>query len=140
MAALGILLIWFIYALLGAYSIYFFIRWRTVSPLESRRSYVFLFGISVGLLILFGGSQYYNHQIAAKEYIGVYSLSAYPNCPTCQLYLKADNYYEVRQEQIIKERGPWRYESGGDYWIVYINTQEQLGSGPFQYTTFKAGE
>jgi hypothetical protein len=85
------------------------------------------------LLVCFAGNRYCNNKAAEAKYVGTYILTSYPNCANCSLHLQLNNYYEVIQGKTVRERGSWHYESGGDYWIVYINKDDQLGSGRYAY-------
>ena len=65
-----------------------------------------------------------------RDQVGIYYLTNYPDCDNCILELKEDHTYEVRDDYKILEQSDWHYESGGDYWITYLdNDNHQLGSG-----------
>jgi hypothetical protein len=71
---------------------------------------------------------------AELEQVGVYYLTAYPNCEYCVLELKKDLTYDVRNNGQIIEKSDWHYKSGGDYWITYLDGKNhQLGNGYFEY-------
>ncbi|HEX8326277.1 MAG TPA: hypothetical protein VF629_01965 [Hymenobacter sp.] len=133
MAAGGSVLIALVYAILGLLLFRSFLGWRRANTPVAKSTYLIRSVITGSLLVGFAYSQYSFHQQDEAKYIGVYALTQYPRCPTCVLYLESDNRYEVRQGTSVKEAGPWRYESGGDYWIVYINETEQLGNGKYSY-------
>ncbi|MDF7814483.1 hypothetical protein [Hymenobacter sp. YC55] len=137
MAALGIAIVYFIYAVLGSYMLYWIARFFEAATFAAKRGCLIRSSIGAILFTCFAGNNYRNQQSAETGKVGVYQLSAYPGCSSCLLELKPDNYYEVRQGQMIKERGPWRYESGGDYWIVYLNKDDQLGTGKYHYQNYR---
>ena len=66
--------------------------------------------ISATPLIIYGFAQYTSHRNAELEYVGIYTLTEYPNCDSCRLELMSINHYIVadRQKKII-ENGKWRY-------------------------------
>jgi hypothetical protein len=135
MVAVSVLFIWLVYGLLGLAFVRALRAWYQ-APAGSGRWRPGLQAILWACLI--GGVSYRQQAVqraAEKEYIGAYPLTHYPQCPACVLYLQADNQYEVRQGSHIRERGPWRYESGADYWIVYLNDKVQLASGKYRYAS-----
>jgi hypothetical protein len=134
MAAIGTVFIYFIYALIGGYIVYWTVRYFTVTYSTLKLACLRKAGIGSFLFLCFAGNNYQNHKNAEAEYVGIYTLTSYPNCAACRLYIEPDNYYEVRESRTVKERGEWRYESGGDYWIVYVNEDEQLGVGNYSYS------
>ena len=133
MAAIGSAITFFIYAVLGGYTLYWLMRYLTAATITSKDSFLPKALIGTGVLACFAGKMHYNQQLAEAECIGIYQLSSYPNCPNCVLALQPHNYYEIRQGPVIKEHGPWRYENGDDYWIIYLNEDDQLGVGPYSY-------
>ena len=69
------------------------------------------------------------------EHVGIYYLDDYPNCLSCELELKTDKTFIVSEGKKILEKGDWHFEIGGDYFIIYLNGEDdQLGSGKFKYT------
>ncbi len=70
---------------------------------------------------------------AVRAQVGTYQLTHYPGCYPCELELKEDNKFVVRQHNSIRETGTWRFESGQDYWITYLNESGQLGTGNYRY-------
>jgi hypothetical protein len=87
------------------------------------------------ILVLFMRNDYRQSQL---NHVGTYYLTNYPNCDACIAVLKDDNMYEVKQNKKTIERGNWRFESGGDYLVVYMNNDsDKLGSGRFQFDKFK---
>ncbi|HEX8425918.1 hypothetical protein [Hymenobacter sp.] len=136
MSALGAAFICFIYAVLGGYGLYWLIRFFTAATPASRRGCLIRSSIGAVLFACFVGNIYRNHLKAEADQTGVYQLSSYPDCASCVLELKPHNYYEVRQGQIVKEQGPWRFESGDDNWIVYLNEDDQLGTGQYSYNDY----
>lgn len=135
MAALGVVIVWFIYLLLGLSSLYGIKRWATATATSTKGWAIAQAVVSGTTLVLLVGFHLANHRRAEDEYVGTYSLTIYPHCPTCMLHLRPDRLFEVRQGSTVKEQGRWHYESGGDYFIVYINEDGQLGSGKYTYDT-----
>ncbi|MFD1467192.1 hypothetical protein ACFQ48_03070 [Hymenobacter caeli] len=139
MAALGIVMVYFIYAVLCLSALYGIKRWFKVKYPSEKLLALMQISVSAGLLLLLIGLRFYNHKKEENRFIGTYALTAYPQCPNCILHLKPNNQYEVHQGDLIRERGPWYYESGGDYWITHVGNAGQLGSGNFEYDS-KANE
>ncbi|SDK45344.1 hypothetical protein SAMN05421823_102769 [Catalinimonas alkaloidigena] len=100
------------------------------------REFVYL-TIALIPITLFSYIQYINQRNAELEYVGVYYLTEYPNCDTCVLNLNSDNAYTVIFDDRTLEQGKWKYSSGGDYWIVDIGKNGQLGSGKYKYNDRK---
>lgn len=132
MAAFGIVIVYFIYGVLGLFALYGIRRWYKADSSLQKASAIVQTGLGIGLLLLLVGMSFYRHRKDENAYIGTYMLTAYPDCPTCVLHLNSNNQYEVRQGDLVKEQGPWYYESGGDYWIVHMN-HGQLGLGMYEY-------
>lgn len=84
-------------------------------------------------LIFFGSFQYKNKRDFELKYVGIYFLTEYPNCDSCLLILTKDNSYSVTKNGTKIETGHWNYRGGGDFWIVDIGKNGQLGSGKFKY-------
>lgn len=85
-------------------------------------------------LILFASWMYYVNRSNELMNVGKYSLTEYPNCNPCILELKTNNLYEVKDDEKVVEVGKWRYDSGGDFWIVELVEHGQLGSGKLTYS------
>jgi len=140
MNGLGELIVIVIYLILGISAVLCLLK-----IIISKKNVVKLFYaggliLSVYLFISFLTNNIKNHRQSELEYVRTYYLSDYPNCDSCELILKDNNAYTVINDAKILESGNWHYESGGDYWIVYLNDQEeQLGSGRFKYETHKNG-
>lgn len=78
------------------------------------------------------------YQQSQLNHVGFYYLIQYPNCDSCILELKEDMTYEIRNKGRIIEKSNWHYESGGDYWITWLdNDKKQLGSGDYAYEHYK---
>ncbi|MBO0358281.1 hypothetical protein J0X19_10030 [Hymenobacter sp. BT186] len=133
MAALGTAFIYFIYSVLSGYTLYWLIQWLKPNSTVRRGGAIIRLLAGVALLAGFAGKMHYNYESGKAEHIGTYSLTSYPNCSDCTIHLYPNDKYEVRQGQQIKEHGPWRYETGDDYWIVYLNEDDQLGVGQYSY-------
>jgi hypothetical protein len=78
-------------------------------------------------------SYYSGENKAEKAQIRICQLTAYPNCHPCELELKENKTFVVRQNKSIREIGTWHFESGQDYWITYLNEYGQLGTGKYSY-------
>lgn len=108
--------------------------WRLRSSYKSLT--FLLFGILAILMIPYCKSEFASMRRKAElEYVGRYCLISYPNCKTCTLDLKKENTYTVKNGDTLIENGKWHFESGQDFWIVYIGDHGQLGSGEYLYTT-----
>jgi hypothetical protein len=134
MFAAGIVFVWLIYAALGLALCRALLHWYRAPPGPAKRRFAILSVVWAMALSGLAGRQYMVQKEAEAQYIGTYTLTDYPHCPTCILSLRPRNRYEVRQGNRLKEAGSWRYESGADYWIVYIGEDgQQLSSGRFRY-------
>ena len=133
MTALGELLIFIIYLFFGTLllvRIYKEFKSKTKLKTDSIKRIIF----SALPLILWASWMYYVHRTNELDCVGKYILTEYPNCDSCILELKSDNFYQVTSNEIVIEKGEWNYDSGGDYWIVEIGKHGQLGSGKFKYS------
>jgi hypothetical protein len=133
MAAIGIVVLYFIYGVLGLLTLLGVRRWYKADSSFKKTLSLLQAGCSMGLLVFMVGRGFYQHSKEENSYIGAYPLTAYPDCLTCILYLMPNKHYEVRQGSVIKQQGPWYYESGGDYWIVHLESDGQLGFGRYAY-------
>lgn len=71
-------------------------------------------------------------------HVGLYYLTNYPNCDSCVLELKENQKYEVTKQGQIIEQSNWHYEVGGDYFIVYLDSNKhQLGSGDYSFKEYE---
>lgn len=140
MAAIGIFMVYFTYVFLSIMALVFsFIALRK-SKFLSKLLFILLEFMFVGILMIFSVSQRANQRYWEKKYVGNYHLYNYPDCANCVLYLYEDNTFEVKDSIIVREKGEWRYEFGADYFIVYMNEdQDQLGSGKFKYNASDSG-
>jgi hypothetical protein len=138
MAALGGLIVYIFYAILILTGIVFLRLALIEKKPRKRRSYTIIGIVSICLLFLHIYYLKLNHRESELEYAGTYVLTRYPKCNSCILVLNGNNTYEVVNVNTIVENGNWHYESGGDYWIVYIgDNREQLGSGKYDYEHYK---
>ena len=87
-------------------------------------------------LIVFWVYQYRVKRAEDMEQVGTYYLLNYPNCDSCRVKLHANYTFEVTDNKKIYERGEWFYQSGADYWGVYLNEGYQLGSGIYEYRRY----
>jgi len=134
MFAAGIVFVWLIYAVPGWALCRALLRWYRAPAGPGKRRFAILSVVWAMALGGLAGQQHMAHKETEDRYIGTYSLTDYPHCPTCVLHLQSRNRYEVRQGSRLKETGSWRFESGADYWIVYIGEDgQQLNSGRFRY-------
>jgi hypothetical protein len=137
MSALGELLIYFIYFVLGLGSLLFlalaFISKRTTKIWASLAA--LFFG---SLFFSFRSWQNDNYKKNQLSQVGKYYLTDYPNCNSCIIELKENLTYEVTNSGKIIEQSNWHFEVGGDYWITYLdNDNYRLGSGKFTYKKYK---
>lgn len=137
MAALGELVIFLVLLLpgLGAIGLLF---WATRAK-KSLKPLV-LSGSILCCVLFFGLKSYLNngHKKEQSSRAGIYYLTNYPGCESCILELKEDLTYEVTRKGIVVEKSNWRYESGGDYWITYLdNDRHQLGAGNYAYERYR---
>lgn len=134
MSGLGELLVFMLYALLGSSAIICILMIIASNSKLLKLLYFIGFIAGAALFFLYYNYKSNSHRASELEYVGTYYLTDFPNCNSCKVVLKADNTYEVRKEAYVIETGDWHYESGGDYWIVYMNNKDdQLGSGRFAY-------
>lgn len=103
-----------------------------------RRHCIWL-AISALPLLLFSFSQYYGYRKSKLEYVGKYQLEANSMCGGGIIELKCDNSYSILCDGEYVETGKWDYREGGDYWIVDIGKNGQLGCGDYKYA-FKINE
>jgi len=137
MSAFGELIIVAIYFVLGLSAIGCLLKTFIIKAKLPKFLCLLGFVVCTSLLFLFWTNNKRNHRIAELENVGVYYLTNYTNCDSCKLTLKEDNSYEVTNGTKVIETGNWHYESGGDYWIVYMNDNEdQLGNGRFTYEEY----
>jgi len=137
MSALGELLIYIIYGAL----VLFFLSRLSLAIFHKRKKSKNVYGvlalISVVSLLYFSRVQKKNRRANEEANVGKYHLSNYPNCPSCNVILKEDNTFEIVDSMKVLEKGDWSYESGGDFWIVYLDKRkDQLGSGIYKYDSF----
>jgi len=136
MAAIGELIIYFIYFILGLSFVTFLIL--SLTSKKTKKPFMII-SIFFGLLmIIFKSCQYKGYINDQKEQVGIYYLTKYPNCNSCYIELKEDMTYVIEKSGGIIKKGTWHHESGGDYWITYLDGENyQLGSGDFSYTDYK---
>ena len=78
---------------------------------------------------------YRNSQL---DKVGIYYLTNNPKCELCYLELKEDMTYTIINKGEVIEKSNWHFESGGDYWITYLdNDKSQLGFGNYEYKHYK---
>ncbi|MES2662385.1 MAG: hypothetical protein V4629_03685 [Pseudomonadota bacterium] len=137
MSALGELLIYFIYFVLGLGTLLFLAL--TFTAKRTIRVWAGLGTLFLGFLLFsFKSCQSDNYKENQLSQVGLYYLTDYPNCDSCIIELKENQTYEVTKHGQIIERSDWHYEVGGDYWITYLdNNNYQLGSGKFAYKKSK---
>nr|WP_288836388.1 hypothetical protein [uncultured Flavobacterium sp.] len=137
MAALGELIVLCIYLLLGLGALMLLVL--TFKQKKSYKPWTLLG--SFFCCALFFAYKYFSDEAYQKSQlsqVGLYHLTNYPNCDDCILQLKEDMTYEVKNRDKIIERSDWHYESGGDYWITWLdNDRYQLGFGKYSYERFR---
>ena len=137
MSAIGELIVWCIFILLGLGSIVLFIFTFTIK--RSLKPWTFLGSIFLCFLFFsYRASINYAYRQKQLDQVGIYYLTAYPSCTDCILELKEDLTYEIRREDKIIKKSNWHFESGGDYWITWLDNEKyQLGYGDYSYKSFK---
>ena len=137
MSAFGELFIYLIYVLLGLTGVVFFL-WTYTSK-KVRKPWTLLGGLFFTfLLFYFKSCQNENYKRNQLSQVGKYYLTDYPNCKSCYIELKENMTYNVIDDGKIIETSNWHYESGGDYWITYLdNDKYQLGNGKFNYKKYE---
>jgi hypothetical protein len=96
--------------------------------------------IAVLPLILFSYHDYSKQNSEEHKYLGSYSLTHYPNCPSCVLKLNKNNSYVITDSGLVVHEGQWEYESGQDYSFVVVGDKGQLGLNHLKYDEFRWGE
>lgn len=76
---------------------------------------------------------YSSHQRDKMRNTGTYMLTAYPDCSNCRLEILKNGSFGVLKDDELVERGKWSYQQQGDFWIVILNDDENLGEGRFLY-------
>jgi len=133
MAALGELLLVIVYTILSIPFLILLVQFIRKRKQKNKKKRLLWMLISLAPLILYGYWQYSGHRQLELENVGKYKLTNYPNCDSCILELKPDNHYYIFDKEKIIEKGKWGYRSGGDYWIVDIGENGQLGAGNYNY-------
>ena len=136
MSGLGELIKLFIYALLAVPPLIIIIL-LILNKKPFLKKGLILLSISLIPITIIGYIDYSNHVEAELNYVGTYNLTEYPNYDFCILILNKDNTYSISSQNNIIERGKWKYRSGGDYWIVDIGKNGQLGAGNYKYKDFQ---
>lgn len=126
----------FFYFLPGVSALCCLVLLITTKNRDKRRKTAFGIVVATTLLAYFVFNNYRSEKIAEQDELGVYQLTDYPGCYLCTLELQENNVFVVRQRNSIRETGTWRYESGRDYWITYLNKYDQLGSGKYRYKEY----
>lgn len=129
----NILLFYFLPGIFALRALYILLT--TQNPVRKRKATISLVAL-VALLTFFAYNSYRVDNDWEQRALGIYQLTSYPNCPACVLELREENVFVVRHYNSIRETGHWRFESGQDYWITYLNEHDQLGSGKYRYTKY----
>ena len=134
MGSLGILILYFFYGIIVLIGL-FFLKLAFASNFKLLRIvYSSLAFCSFSFLVFCIYLQWQKHRKEELQYVGIYYLTEYPNCPACVAVLKKNNTYKVLDGEDVIEKGNWRFESSGDYWVLYMGNDEyRLGSGKFSY-------
>ncbi|MBF9220492.1 hypothetical protein [Hymenobacter ruricola] len=130
---LGLLLFYFVPGVLALCCLVRFFGTR--NPAKRRKAAVGFVAL-VALPAYFVFNRYRVDQEWEQQELGTYQLTNYPNCRPCELELRENNVFVVRQQDAVRETGRWHFESGQDYWITYLNEYDQLGSGKYSYTNY----
>ena len=104
-----------------------------------KRGIGYLFIAAIPLLF-FGYSDYSKQNSEEHKYIGSYSLTHYPNCPSCVLKLNMNNSFVITDLGTLIKEGEWQYESGQDYSFVVVGDMGQLGLNHLKFDEFRWGE
>jgi hypothetical protein len=136
MSALSELIVPAIFVLLALFALGFL--YLTFKVKRSRKPWTLLAAIlSICLIFSFRSFRAEAYRYSQLDQIGVYYLTNYPGCEDCILELKEDMTYDVRNKGKILETSDWHYESGGDYWITYLDfDRHQLGSGDYAFKKY----
>jgi hypothetical protein len=137
MSALGELIIYVIYFILGLLSVVFLIL--TIKSKNSIKPWTLIACILFGFLLYcfksFQNDKYRKNQLSV---VGVYYLTNYPDCDSCYIEIKENMTYIVVNKGKIAEQSIWHYEVGGDYWITYLdNDRHQLGYREYSYEFYR---
>ncbi|HEX8330328.1 MAG TPA: hypothetical protein VF629_22550 [Hymenobacter sp.] len=125
------------YILPGVFALRFLFLLLSAKNSATRRKAAVGFVALAALLIFFVFRKQQLDKDREQDKLGTYYLTHYPNCRPCELELRENNTFVVRQYNAIRATGRWRFESGQDYWITYLNEHDQLGSGKYQYTEYR---
>ena len=137
MAAIGELLVYVVFLFLAVGALHFFVL---ASKTKKVKKLLALLAGAFFCYLLYAYSSYLSesHKNEQLRQVGIYYLTNYPDCENCILELKEDMTYEVRNNGNVIKKSDWHYESGGDYWITYLdNDNHQLGSGDYSYQKYK---
>jgi len=138
MNALGELFIYVIYGVFIILSIAFFMR-----TLISKKKWAkWIWGSATAFwftcLIFFAIHMKNVKRSNDLSIVGTYNLTQYPNCINCKAVLDENYTFTITNGIKVFEKGIWRYEVGGDYFVIYLNKNgDQLGSGDYKYNTYK---
>ena len=137
MAALGELAVYIIYLLLAIGGLVFL--FFTFRVKRSIKPFTLLgFGLFVFLIAKYSSHNKEVYRDWQLQHVGIYYLTDHPDCDSCVLELKEDMTYEVRSGNKVIEKSNWHFESGGDYWITYLDhDRHQLGAGDYAYKKYK---
>ncbi len=124
------------YFLPGVFALRFLFLLLTAKNSATRRKAAVGVVALSALLIFFVFRSYRVDKDWEQAELGTYHLTHYPNCRPCELELRENNAFVVRQHDSMRETGHWRFESVQDYWITYLNESDQLGNGKYQYTEY----
>lgn len=137
MAAIGELLVYVLFLFLALGALYFFLLASKTKKLK-RLMALLAGGFFCYLLYAYSSYLSESYKKAQIDKVGIYYLTNYPDCENCILELKEDMTYEVRNNGNVIKKSDWHYESGGDYFITYLdNDKHQLGSGDYAYQKSK---
>ena len=137
MSAIGALIIFMIFFILGLICIVYFIK--ALGADSSRKKRYLITSSIVFLLFTFLKSGKDRSYLQAQMgEVGIYYLTDYPNCDSCYIDLKENMTYNIINQGKVVETSNWHHEEGGDYWITYLNNDRyQLGSGEMAYKKYK---
>lgn len=137
LSAISDLIPYLIFVFLGLAAIFFLVSTfkanRSAKPWTLICSAFFCF-----LIFKFNSWLKERYEKGQLDHVGIYYLTDYPNCDHCILELKEDKTYQVSNNDTVLEKSNWHFESGGDYWITYLdNDRSQLGGGQYAYKRYR---
>jgi len=129
MAALGELLVLLVYFVLSIPTLITILIVIFSKAKEKRKKRLILAAILSIPFAAFCCLQHFGFKQMELENAGTYTLNEYPNCTRCLLILDSNNTYTVHDNGKVLRTGKWKLHVGGDYYIVNLDDEYQLGGG-----------